>query len=223
MTNNVHALFYSQPAGLGFGFATEQLKGLFETRELAEKRLLEIVLDGGMIAGARIDELTVEKPFDPRDPLNYPEVIASLIEFKKIQAIKHLREKVDGLFLKEAKDLVEAVNLDKLPEDVKAAALKVLEERGAAARAQAEEEARQRNSVPGVGEPFEPVSDWMWSNWLRDEDDDWWGHTGDGLYVMVNSYGERDNWASPQAEDDLDDSYVIVKRQDERPEFDARF
>jgi len=232
MPTNVHALFYSQPAGLGFGFAQEKLQGLFENRELAEKRLLEIVLDGGMIASARIDELVIEQPSDPKNPLNYPEVIASLIEFKKIQAIKALRERVDGLYLKEAKDLVEAVELDKLPEDVRLAALKVLEDREEAKRQEQREEAkrqeqreaarRRAGELPGVGEKVSPKYDWMYSTWLIDDDGDRWAHVGEGNYVMVNIYGERDHSGEPQSYSKIEDCYGITDEVEDTPSFEER-
>jgi ribosomal protein L7/L12 len=211
MTIKVHALFYGKPEGF-FG-ASPTLQGLFETRELAEKRLLEHVLSGNAVIGARIDELAVEQPYDERNPLNYPDVIAALIEFKKIQAIKRLREHVSGMFLKEAKDAVEAVDLSKLPEDVRLAAIKLLDDQAAAERVKKEEADRLRRESR-----FEPVYDWAFYNFIRDGEGDLWGHTGDGDYALLNGVtGARDEFQELLTEDEIDSRYGIRSKTDEDP------
>lgn len=194
MTNQVHALFY--------GSATNNsatLRGLFSTRELAEKKLLDTVLLGATITSARIDLLTVEEPHNPNDPTLYPDVIAALIEQKKIQAIKNLRAHVSGLGLREAKDLVEAVNLDELPEALRVEAEKIVEA-----------------NRPAPRERYTVVHNtWDWDV-IVDDGGDKWARIGNDQYVIL-PYGWtegddlpfKDEWRSVLSEDEIRDTYGI--------------
>lgn len=172
MPNQVYALFYQIPGSYA---NSPGLRGLFETNELAERALLTTVLSGQAVVGARIDVLPVEQPYDEANPLNYPDVIAELILQRKIQAIKNLRSHVDGLFLKEAKDAVEAVNLLELPESLRVEAQKLVEAHYAT------EQARRTR--------YQHKHDSWYDDVLVDGQGDKWVHIGEGLYVQECANG----------------------------------
>lgn len=207
-TNTAFALSYSNPGGFFPGHS--ELRGLFANRELAEKALLEVVLSGRAIQAASIDELPIEQPHNPRDPQNYPRVIRALIDQKKIQAIKFLREEVSGLGLKEAKDAIEAVNLLELSQSVREAALALYPVTRDNGSSDYSAEAPQP-----VVEKFEPVVDWTFYTYLRDDEGDLWVHAGEGNYQLVNEAGVATTFQDQRTEEDIEDTYGIRDRDDD--------
>lgn len=93
-----------------------RLQGLFDSEAAAHQRIVTDALRGKLIVDATLTEQPIIGAEPSRNPLDYADVVEAIKEQKKIQAIKHLRNHVAGLSLREAKEAVEAV-YDSIPKN----------------------------------------------------------------------------------------------------------
>jgi ribosomal protein L7/L12 len=171
-----------------------QLQGVFETPEAGRNRIADDALRGVTLVNVALESYPVIGAEPSRRAEDYPQVLAFLIENKKIYAIKELRTAVPGMGLKEAKDAVEAVQLLDLPVTVREAADKLVKR-------------------------DEPVDSACYYKFLRDGDGDIWAHVGDGKYRSYNTVTNTiDQFSSSLTENQIIDQYRVTNRSDYRDE-----